>query len=603
MSPQNINPTPKQKTERIDPFLLSVLSSRFEAIMREMTNTIIRTSRSAIIKNARDFSVGVLTADHRMISVEDGLPIHISALDLSTRSISELFDDVSEGDAFLNNCPFLGATHHADLDVIIPVFHNGQLLFWVLARCHHADIGAPLPTTYLPYAATIYEEGLHFPCVRIQQDYTDKNDIIRIGLIKIRASSIWYGDYKAQIGACRVAEKRLKALVRRYSQKTLKAFIEEWMDYGVRRATAAISELPSGAWSYETRHDPVPGVADTGVPIRVTLEVDPTQGLITVDARDNGDCVPGGINLSAATATAACRIGVFVNLDPTIPHNAGSASRIKVLLRDGSVAGRPKYPVGTSIATSNVNDRLITAVQCCFAQMGIPHGLAEGGYVITSGSAVISGHDMRRNNRPYINQIIVGYSAGPALFGYDGWLTYNGANSCGMLQLDSVEIDETMYPMILEERQVSLNSLGAGRWDGAPAMTGVYRPTTGDMSVMYTCDGDITPAQGVLGGRAGATSSTSKRTKDFAWIRLPAFHHEVCKVGEAIRFVTGGGGGYGDPLRRDPTRVAAAVNRGWMSVERAEENYGVILRKKSNGYEVDVDRVATETKRKLRQES
>ena len=173
MSPQNIKPTPKQKTERIDPFLLSVLSSRFEAIMREMTNTIIRTSRSAIIKNARDFSVGVLTADHRMISVEDGLPIHISALDLSTRSISELFDDVSEGDAFLNNCPFLGATHHADLDVIVPVFHNGQLLFWVLARCHHADIGAPLPTTYLPYAATIYEEGLHFPCVRIQQDYTD----------------------------------------------------------------------------------------------------------------------------------------------------------------------------------------------------------------------------------------------------------------------------------------------------------------------------------------------------------------------------------------------------------------------------------------------
>ena len=577
----------------IDPFLIAVLSSRFEAIMREMTNTIIRTSRSAIIKSARDFSVGLLTYDHRMISVEDGLPIHISALDLSTRSIANLFDDVSEGDAFLNNCPFFGATHHADIDVIVPVYCDGEPMFWVLARCHHAVIGAPLPTTYLPYAATIQEEGLHFPCVRVQQDFADKADIIRIGLMKIRASSVWYGDYKAQIGSCRVAERRLKALTERYGRETITAFIEAWMDYGRRRATAAIRELPAGTWSYETRHDPVPGVASEGVPARVTMEVDPEQGLITVDARHNGDCVPGGINLSEATATAACRIGVFVNLDPTIPHNDGSASRIRVLLRDGCVVGRPRYPVGTSIATSNVNDRLITAVQCCFAGMGAPHGLAEGGYVITSGSAVISGRDTRRGDRPYINQIMVGYSAGPGLHGYDGWLTYNGANSCGMLQLDSIEIDEMMYLMLIEERRAAPDSPGAGRWDGAPAMTGIYRPTSGDMSVMYTCDGDETPAHGVLGGGAGGPSATSKRTADRDWVRLPAFHQEICATDEAIRFVTGGGGGYGDPLLRDPERVAASVNRGWMSTARAEALHGVVLRNRANGYEVEVDGDAT----------
>ena len=594
------NTATAEPDQSIDPFLIAVLSSRFEAIMREMTNTIIRTSRSAIIKSARDFSVGLLTFNHRMISVEDGLPIHISALDLSPRSVAKLFDDIAEGDAFFNNCPFLGATHHADLDVMVPVYCDGEPMFWVLARCHHADIGAPLPTTYLPYAATIQEEGVHFPCVRVQQDFTDKADIIRIGLMKIRASSVWYGDYKAQIGACRVAERRLKSLAERYGLDTLRAFIEAWMDYGRRRATAAIKELPAGTWSYQTRHDPVPGVADDGVPVNVTVEVDPDEGMITVDARDNMDCVPGGINLSEATATAACRIGVFVNLDPTIPHNDGSASRIKVLLRDGCVVGRPRYPVGTSIATSNVNDRLITAVQCCFAQMGEPHGLAEGGYVITSGSAVVSGVDTRRGSRPYINQIIVGYSAGPALHGYDGWLTYNGANSCGMLQLDSVEVDESMYPMLLEERQIARDSPGGGQWDGAPAMTGVYRPTTGEMSVMYTCDGDETPAQGVLGGRQGAPSSTSKRLEDGQWVRLPAFHQEICQPTQAIRFVTGGGGGYGDPLLRDPERVARSVNRSWMTAVHAEKVYGVVVKPTANDYEVEVDAERTTALRAVR---
>ena len=102
----------------LEPMMLAVLSRRFEAICREMTNGILKASRSAVIKNARDFSVGILTHDHRLISVEDGLPIHITALDLTTRAIDRLFDDVGEGDAFLNNCPYYGATHHADLDVI-----------------------------------------------------------------------------------------------------------------------------------------------------------------------------------------------------------------------------------------------------------------------------------------------------------------------------------------------------------------------------------------------------------------------------------------------------------------------------------------------------
>ena len=584
-------------SSRIDPFLLAVLSSRFEAIMREMTNTIIKASRSAIIKNGRDFSVGLLTFDHRLISVEDGLPIHITALELSTGSISRCFDDVEEGNAFFNNCPYMGATHHADLDVVVPIYCDGKPMFWALARCHHADMGAPLPTTYLPYAATIYEEGLHFPCVRVQENFEDKKDVVRMATMKIRASNLWYGDYRAQVGACRVAERRLKELVSKYGHDTIETFIEEWMDYGKRRATAAIKELPGGVYTYETKHDPVPGVADEGVPVKVTVTVDSDEGMITVDARENMDCVAGGINLSEATATGSCRIGVFVNLDPTIPHNAGSASRINVLLRDGCVVGKPKYPVGTSVATTNVNDRLINAVQCSFSNMGKPHGIAEGGAMQAAGIAVVSGIDSTRENRQYINQVFIGYSGGPGLNGYDGWLTYNDADTSGMLKLDSIEIDESMYPFLVEERRTAIDSLGSGQWDGAPATWGVYRPTHDDMSVIYCSDGDQTPARGVLGGNDAACSVNMKRHLDGQWKELPSFHQEICSPKEAIGFRSGGGGGYGDPKIRDPERVAASVNRGWLSREYAEKVYDVELCSASNGYEVIVDAKRTETAR------
>ena len=589
--------------QRIDPFLMSILASRFEAIIREMTNTVMKASRSAVIKNARDMSCGLLTYDHRLVSVEEGIPIHITALDLTTKPITEFFDDVEEGDAFLNNCPYTGGTHHADLTLCVPVFCDGEPLFWALSRSHHADVGAPLPTTYLPYARTIYEEGMHFPCVRIQRAYKDLQDIVRMGLFKIRCNHIWYGDYQAQVGACRIGERRLKEMVARYGKDTIKAFVEEWMEYGKRRAIAAIRQFPKGTWTYETRHDPVPTVAPDGVPIKVSVTVDPDEGIVTVDVRDNPDCVPGGINLSEATASGSCRIGVFYNLDSSIPHNEGSASRIKVLLRDGCVVGRPKYPVGTSVATTNINDRLVGAVAACFSQMGKPYGMAEGGYMQPMGMAVISGVDPLKNNQPYVNQMFIGYAGGPGLHGHDGWLTFCGADNGGMIVLDSVEIDESMYPILVEGRWAECDTLGAGEFDGAPGTRLIFRPVADDMHVIYCSDGDQNAAKGVLGGQDGAPSINFKRLAGGEIVKLPSFHHEICKKGEAVLGVTGAGGGYGNPLDRDPQRVAATVNHGWLSPERAEVTYGVALRPSANGIEYVVDDARTASLRRQRRAS
>lgn len=564
-------------TRRVDPFLVSVLKSRFEAIVREMTLVVMRASRSAVIKNARDFSCAILTYDHRLVSVEDALPIHVMSMDMATRPLTRLFPDIGQGDMFLNNCPYTGGTHHADMILAMPVFHEGEPLFWVVALSHHADTGAPAPSTYLPFAKNIFEEGMHFPCVRVVENYREQADILRIGMMRNRAPDLWVGDLRAQIGACRTGERRIGELIGRYGRDVILDFVEDWFDYGARRAKAAIARLPAGTYSYETRHDPVPGVADEGVPVRVTVTVDPEAGEITVDARDNIDNVPGGLNLSENTATGSCRIGVFNNLDESIPHNEGAKSRIKVLLRDGCVVGRPKYPVGTSVATTNVNDRLIVAGNCVFSQMGAPYGQAESGSHLPAGVGVISGNDPYKAGKGYVNQVFIGYAGGGALSGFDGWLTYCGPANAGLIQLDSVEVDESMYPIIIERRGVIPGSQGFGEFEGAPATGGVFYPLDHDMTIVYAADGTRFPPRGVLGGGAGQPSESIRFHPDGTREVMPAFSEEVIRQGEKLAFVACGGGGYGDPLRRDPARVAATVNRGWLSREEAERVYRVAL--------------------------
>lgn len=577
MAQPDLSPATETVTRRIDPFLMSVLKSRFEAIVREMTLVVMRASRSAVIKNARDFSCAILTYDHQLVSVEDALPIHVMSMDMATRPLTELFDDIAQGDMFINNCPYTGGTHHADLIMAMPVFYRGEPLFWVVALSHHADTGAPAPSTYLPFARNIFEEGMHFPCVRVAQNYKDKKDILRIGAMRNRVPELWLGDVAAQSGACRTAERRIVDLLDRYGRDTVVDFVQDWFDYGRRCAKAAIAKLPAGTYEYQTMHDPVPGVADDGIPVRVKVTIDPEAGEITVDVRDNIDNVPGGLNLSANTCTGSCRIGVFNNLDESIPHNEGAKSQIKVLLREGCAIGAPKYPVGTSVATTNVNDRLMIAGNAVFSRMGAPYGQAESGSHLPAGTGVISGADPFKRGKGYVNQIFVGYGGGGANHGHDGWLTYCGPANAGLIQLDSVEVDESMYPIIIERRGVMRDSQGLGEFEGAPGMGGVFYPLGHDMTIMYAADGTTHPPRGVLGGTTAKPCTSVRIDERGDETALPAFAEEVIRAGTKIAFTACGGGGYGDPLQRRPDRVARSVNRGWLSPETAAGVYRIAL--------------------------
>jgi len=574
------SPGERAEARPIDGVTLAVLSRRVDRIAARMQNTLLRTARSGVINNGRDFSCCILTADARLITVGESLPIHVMAgPDLMARSMLELHPRLRRGDAFLHNSPYHGCSHPADHSILVPVIDDdGHHRFTVMAKAHQADIGNAQPTTYMATARDLYEEGaLVFPAVRVQQDYRDVEDVLRLCAMRIRVPEQWRGDYLASLGAARIGERELLALGAEIGWAPLMEFVEAWFDYSERRMVTALQRLPAGRVTGTSVHDPFPGTPETGVPVRADVTVDRANARIEVDLRENVDCLPCGLNLSEATARTAAMIGVFNGIAAHVPPNAGSFRRIDVRLRENCAVGIPRHPTSCSLATTNLADRVINAVQAALAGLGEGFGMAEHGAIMSAGDGVISGRDARRSGAPFVNQVILGQTLGGASPTADGWLTILTPGTAGMCLWDSVEIDELQYPIRVQERRLVPDSEGAGRWRGAPALSVEFGPMDEPVDIIFAVDGRVNGPLGVRGGRAGAPARNYHRVGSGERIELGALVTVRLERDETIVGVCCGGGGYGLAVERDPARVARDVAEGYVTRARAETVYGVVL--------------------------
>ena len=580
-----------------DPVLLAVISNRLDTIVREMENTLLRTGRSAILNMARDFSCALVTGDNRLLATAEGLPVHVIGMEYLAEAMTDLHDDLAEGDAFLHNDPYLGNTHPADHTILVPVFFEGRHLFTAAAKAHQADCGNALPTTYMPFARDVYEEGsLVFPAVRVQRDYHNVEDIIRMCRRRIRVPDQWYGDYLAMVGAARIAETRLKQLCERYGAELVTAFIEEWFDYSERRMEGAIRAMPRGTITGHGRHDPLDPLPE-GIPINVKITIEPEEGTVELDLRDNIDCVDAGINESRACATNNVMTGLFNSIDPDIPHNAGAFRRVRVLLRENCIVGIPEFPHSCSVATTNVGERLVVTTQRAIADAWEGYGLAEGACGIGPAFAVVSGTDTRRGGEPYVNQNFLGSQGGPAGPAHDGWITYGNAVTNGLMFRDSVEIDEQKYPLRVRQIRMRMDSEGAGRRRGAPGAVVEFGPKDADMNAAYVTDGYHNPPRGTRGGGDAAPSVPFRIRADGSRESLPTIASVPLAPGELLGHELSGGGGYGDPLEREPAAVRDDVLSQFVSFERARDVYGVVFETGVLDDSLAVDAAATSRRR------
>lgn len=579
-----------KKVVHLEPYMLPILSQKFNVIVDDMNYTLQRTSRSAALSLAKDFSSAILTNTGDLFCLTEAIPSIVASCSLAAKPMTQMFDDLQPGDCFLNNSPYYGCSHHGDYAYMAPVFYKGEHILTALTVAHQADIGNSQPTTFMPFAKDLYEEGaIDFPCVRIQRNYKDIKDIIRMCKIRMRNPEIWYGDYLAGIAAVRIGEKRIIDLCDKYGVDTIKIFITEWQDYSRKRMIDEIKKLPKVSWKGEIMHDPILGVAPDGVRITAEISIDTDEGKINVDLTDNVDCLEAGFNMTEATTRSAVLTGILNNLDPDLPRNDEVWNRINIIARENCAIGGVKPPVCASLATVGLAARLFNLIQSMFAKLGPTKGIAEGSCSLGPSVSSLYGKDFRYGGRPYVNAVIYAYGGGPGLYGHDGWLTYLGPQGGGKMEFDSAEISELKMPIIFGCCEIECDSGGAGQWDGAPGIRCLMRPRKDPGLWSYFLDSKVFPAKGIHGGQSGGPAAAWKVSESGEIISIPDASAEIIKPSEWIGSLWPGGGGFGNPLDRDPEKVRMRVRNSWVSLEKAKKVYGVVIDTTQEEYAVDYE--------------
>jgi N-methylhydantoinase B len=354
-----------------------------------------------------------------------------------------------------------------------------------------------------------------------------------------------------------------------------------------------IRRLPKATLVNKGRSDPLEGILPGGLELTVKVEIDPDEATIHVDLSDNPPCVDVGLNTSLGAATSAVVGAIFNALDKDIPRNAGSFRRLRFTYAEESVVAAPKFPHSCSMGTTNVSERLVNITQSAFAQLGDGHGLAEGGTGLGAGMAVISGKDARRGGAPFVNRMMLSTNGGPASPVADGWVNYAIPVIAGLMYRDSIEVDELKHPIRVDALSLVQDSAGAGRRRGAPAQTITLTPTGNDVTAVISCDGQHTPPRGVAGGHDGTAGETWRIGANGDETRLPNVIQVALRKGEVLRGRDSAGGGYGDPMTREPARVLHDVLEGWESRQKARDVYGVVFTGEIEDETLAVDEAAT----------
>jgi N-methylhydantoinase B len=564
-----------------DVVALAVMTNRMEGVVRKMTNTLFRTARSTVLNTARDFSCCIVTANHEMLVMAESLPIHvISGPDVISRWLRRFHPNPRRGDAFIHNSPYHGNSHAGDHCIVVPVIDDdGRQRATAVVKAHMADIGNSEPTTLMATARDVYEEGaLIFPCVKIQDGYRDVEDVVRMCTSRIRVPDDWYGDYIGMIGAARVGERELLKVGEEVGWDTFDRYVADWLDYSEERMRATIRTLPAGRRIGRDIHDAVPlrGV-ENGVPLEVTVAVDPEAAEIEIDLRNNPDCLPCGLNLTESTAVTSALIGVFNSIAEPVPRNTGSGRAVNVLLRENCCVGIPVHPASCSMATSGIAERLAGIVQRTLAEFADGLGMASTGPECPPAVSGLSGRDPRHAGAPFVDMMILGNSGGAGHPHGDGWVTNGETSDGGSMMRDSTEVLELLRPIRVWTDRIVPDTEGAGRFRGSPSLYIEYGPVDTELEVLYAADGTVNPALGVRGGQSGALCRPALRRADGEVVELDAWARVVLAPGETIISISSGGGGYGPPYERDVRRVVRDVVDGWVSVERARDVYGVVL--------------------------
>ncbi len=576
-----------------DAITLEIIRNALTTIATEMTLAVERTSRSPTVNECRDFATVILDSRGQLVTQGLGAPTLMAATKYTVQAILEAYPgDLHPGDVFINNDPYSGGSHLGDTTLATPVFHDGELLFLIGARAHLSDAtggGAGISGIYLE-ATDIMEEGLRYPPLRLHANGQPLPDRMEWLLRNCRFKNWTVGDTNAMLAACRVGEARVASLVGRYGAGAVVEAVEYSMDYAERLFRADVQQWPDGVYEGAAYMDS-DGYDARDIKIHARMTVD--GGHLTIDFSETDGETPGFANSGLGNALGYIFLALSSALDESVPKNDGLFRVVDLIMPEGSVVN-PRDGAPTGVCTLHPGAEVAQAVTLALAQI-IPE--AVGSPWDTRVFYTLTGSDPR-DGKPYQAMNFIALHGGPGgTHGLDGW--GGGSNIRGGMPFTTPEMFEFQYPAHVESREFIQDSAGPGRWRGGCGIRTVVRSvghtTRGNALVL----GGANPTPGLCGGRPGAPNSLSFLYADGPDRTLPAGQpvEQYLGNGDGINTERGGGGGWGNPLERDPGLVLEDVLDEYVSPESAFRDYGVVLDEDALG----VDREATaERRRRLR---
>jgi N-methylhydantoinase B len=556
----------------IDPIAVAVLQNRLNAIAEEMGEAMLRTAYSQILNSSRDFSIALIDAQCRLIAQADHIPVHVGAMPWAVRALIEAFPTPVRGEVYLLNDPYRGGSHLPDLTVFVPVFApdaqadaqadvqaaaradaqagaragDGPLL-WSVVRAHHSDIGGATHGAYNPGATEIWQEGLRIPPIRLTEAGVLREDLLDMLALNVRHPRDFRGDLAAQIGAARLGEQRLLAVLAETGEAGLRAAIEAMLDAAERHARAIVGGWRDGVYDgTAVLDDDGHGATDIAIRARVTK-----QGSdVTVDLTGSDPQVTGFVNSSHANMQSAATMAFAFMLDPDLARNAGAFRPLHIVARPGTIVwANPGAPA--TMCTSHCSNEIIEAIVVALAQACPERAMGGWGRRLR---IAIDGTDPRSGRR-FIWHLFQARPGGGGSAAGDGYATIGEWHSAGGIKFGSIEVAEARFPLLFETHEFRPGSAGDGRFRGGHGGELRLRvETAGAARANMAGDGIRHGARGMLGGADGAPHDYRLLAPgDAPAVALPSKAVGIAvPAGSVLHVRSGGGGGWGDPARRDP---------------------------------------------------
>lgn len=557
----------------MDPILVSVIANRLDSITKEIGQTMMRTSRSPIFSEARDFVTAIYDRQLRMVAQTAYIPVLLAATPWAVRAVAEAYQgDIYDGDVFIVNDPYHGNNHPPDITVIRPVFDKGSLCFWSLAKGHHADIGGKGVVGYNPGATSIHDEGIMIPPAKLYDKGKAVRSLWDVILNNVTLKSLVEGDLHCQVGATSVGERSLKELIARYGIATLEAAIEEILGASDRQMREEIKEIPDGIYRAERSVDSDGIKLDRPATIRLTVKIAGNQAIF--DYSESDPQVAGFINSPYPNTVSATYLAVFTMVDPNIAHNEGAGRCIKVIAPEGSIVN-PRYPAPVTACTVPTAETIVEAVWAALTQAAPKRVQAAWGRWCGQSTMGLN----PRTGRPFGELHFMGKGGAGAMAGFDGWDHLGTVICLGGLRSPDPELHELVNPYSVLQYEYLPDSAGPGQWRGGMGIIYRYRVDADNLRCANFGSGTLpaTAPFGLNGGR-GSAANEVWLIRDGKREKVECNTFPEIRKGDIFEVHASGGGGYGNPQRREAEKVQADTRDGLVSVERARADYGVAIR-------------------------